>query len=1385
LAQKIKPKTTWFKRFLPALLLAVSFLLSASSVTPVTYVQAQQDGCDISSENGGRFGVDKQTIFTDEVFHVLAEYTSQNCSFPKDVYFFLQFDFIASGLSGLVVGADWDRVMYLQPTVEQNGSTVKFRAGRAFKMADIFGEAVASEIRRNYSGTVSLDVSITKTVQAGTALKTSAPQGNNHNQARITVEKLSGSPHPVTDQNVATQAAALNSEIVQYNGSSGAEAYTPKDLKIKIGNKDGEGLRSVYRVVKDDPKDEFVNIRYYMDWDREAMKPKVPPVLNALITVEAQNGNFFNKYFKGIYTGINFKGSKISCSDSDGGARCSSGVIKANGGNANDLYGQQVQNPTGEIYGLQNGRGMNVKTYVMQFVNLANDAAQTEADANGQPIAFKDYVIFPIVDLTGAILGSDDMALEQSITGQVVPSFRVEVYKTEAGRQKAFELAGCKQDTANPQISDKDCTKEQLEIVGGSTDNGTKSAGGTIIDFLAWIIGGIISLITTILYWVFAYIIAPLIEVLLGIKTYKDSFVQVIYSGWLILRNVSNILFIVILLIIGLSTLFQIERNYKQLIVKVVIAAILVNFSLVIGQSVLGIAETVQNQFLPDKVSVIRALGTELMVKPIEKIQSNAQDFSQSDGQAFSNLTLPFFVLWLALAAFFAFIAIAAMLLIRIVALWVLLMLSPLAYVADILPQTRKYRRQWWSQFLNYAFLVIILAFFLNIAAVVANSHVFEQGSRILSNEEIGSSDSFARDLVYLTGSHVVVIAFMLMGLKMSAQFADGASKGVINWASGRANAPFIWGRKKLEGGARAIAGAPAAGIKAGAGWGQTTLGSKFAEMSTEGGTKGALGKLGVVAVAPGRFIKAGKQRWADNKKEKQGVMDAAAYDYSRAIFGGRKTDKLQDERMIREKKFREENKDLTTEELNVKLKELGDQKDRQSQIEREGILKMVAEKKELEKLLKEFKKPTNADGLQELISEWKRDGLVGQKGADYMANALSGILIKNNDEKFIFKVKIDKDTGDPHFVMGALVADPTAPGGKRFQPFSEEDKKWYNEADDGTVKFKQGRADRISMKTMIQDAPADAVAVEFEEGEGDNKKKHAVLSEEMARQFARALNDPAAFRNADSIKAKTGDLFRKITTNPEDLNMSMAVLRKAVEEYHVNKHKTKYKDDKGNFLPGAEAELQRQTDETMEIVSRYLFGRRLVKDDSGNFVDSLKINRKQTDAYVEHGYEEDSVFVDAMNSQLNNQQINKLKSYIRNVHNTPGSFSYDLPKDVADRIPNDAEITDNQGNRVRVKDVLRNKTLDTYSKQISGRFNPGEMEYLGEVDAGKAAAIRNQIQETIKYVNTTMPAGTPMRDPAKKNQMKTLLDTYFKGQFPDLDDSKRQVLVNQIMVEI
>ena len=58
----------------------------------------------------------------------------------------------------------------------------------------------------------------------------------------------------------------------------------------------------------------------------------------------------------------------------------------------------------------------------------------------------------------------------------------------------------------------------------------------------------------------------------------------------------------------------------------------------------------------------------------------------------------------------------------RLVMLWILIVLSPLAFLLNVLPQTQKYASQWWTEFGNHVVVGPILAFFLWLSFVTVGS---------------------------------------------------------------------------------------------------------------------------------------------------------------------------------------------------------------------------------------------------------------------------------------------------------------------------------------------------------------------------------------------------------------------------------------------------------------------------------------------------------------------------------------------------------------------------------------------------------------------------------------------------------------------------------------
>lgn len=94
-----------------------------------------------------------------------------------------------------------------------------------------------------------------------------------------------------------------------------------------------------------------------------------------------------------------------------------------------------------------------------------------------------------------------------------------------------------------------------------------------VLQIPAWIIFWIVKLLAGVLIVV--------IQILITVSTY-NGFIDApaVTQGWVIIRDLSNMFFIIVLLIIAISTILGIETyNYKKLLPKLILMAILINFS--------------------------------------------------------------------------------------------------------------------------------------------------------------------------------------------------------------------------------------------------------------------------------------------------------------------------------------------------------------------------------------------------------------------------------------------------------------------------------------------------------------------------------------------------------------------------------------------------------------------------------------------------------------------------------------------------------------------------------------------------------------------------------------------------------------------------------------
>jgi len=203
--------------------------------------------------------------------------------------------------------------------------------------------------------------------------------------------------------------------------------------------------------------------------------------------------------------------------------------------------------------------------------------------------------------------------------------------------------------------------------------------------------------------------------VLAGYNNYINA--PVVLLGWNMVRDVTNMFFVVILMVIAFATILGLEQyEWRKTLVKLIIAAIFVNFSNLILQLIIDVSQVFTITFLNAIAGT--AGGNLIQMLNFDSIFSLAVGPESADR---GELNIELFGAAV-IAVTFAATAMAAMfwysviVLIRMVFLWVAIILSPIAFITAVLPSTKKYSDEFWGEFVNHVLVAPIMVFFIWLA---------------------------------------------------------------------------------------------------------------------------------------------------------------------------------------------------------------------------------------------------------------------------------------------------------------------------------------------------------------------------------------------------------------------------------------------------------------------------------------------------------------------------------------------------------------------------------------------------------------------------------------------------------------------------------------------
>jgi hypothetical protein len=298
------------------------------------------------------------------------------------------------------------------------------------------------------------------------------------------------------------------------------------------------------------------------------------------------------------------------------------------------------------------------------------------------------------------------------------------------------------------------------------------------------VISGLLGMIISALGAVLSLVIAALVAV-----AQYSNFISApaVSNGWQIVRDVCNMFFIVILLIIAFATILNIESySYKKWLPKLILMAILINFSKTICGLLIDVAQVVMLTFVNAFKSV--AAGNLVDNLGLTKIMTLSEDTKSgvTDTTVVGAYVLGLIYMIISIVVI---VTMLAMLVMRVVMIWVYIVLSPAAYLLSAFPGGQKYASEWWSEFTKNLIAGPVLAFFiwlsfasLNNTATVDSFKVDSNTGGDMNKEVKNSWDVSLANTVASTPNafikFVIAIGMLIGGLKISQEIG-GAAGGI------------------------------------------------------------------------------------------------------------------------------------------------------------------------------------------------------------------------------------------------------------------------------------------------------------------------------------------------------------------------------------------------------------------------------------------------------------------------------------------------------------------------------------------------------------------------------------------------------------------------------
>lgn len=297
-----------------------------------------------------------------------------------------------------------------------------------------------------------------------------------------------------------------------------------------------------------------------------------------------------------------------------------------------------------------------------------------------------------------------------------------------------------------------------------------------------------------------------------SVKDFKENIdqISVINTGYKIVLNVANMLFIFILLYIAIKTILGVGGDTKKLLINIIVVGLFINFSLFmtktiidasnivamgfynavqteVGQTKIGGDEKQQKMISIGSVSTAMMAGLRLQTQ-IPSTDSEYNKTDSSKGLTNFNIAMnQFGGSALFLVSAFVFLSVALLFIVRFVALLFYMLFSPVAFLGLISDEMKEYSTKWWNGLQSQALFAPAFLFLAYLVSSIINSG---QLWRAVGGE--GNESATFYDAISSSGpegfpiimNYVILMALMIGALITAKAMAGKGSAGVLTYTS-------------------------------------------------------------------------------------------------------------------------------------------------------------------------------------------------------------------------------------------------------------------------------------------------------------------------------------------------------------------------------------------------------------------------------------------------------------------------------------------------------------------------------------------------------------------------------------------------------------------------